>query len=480
MKPTMKRNPSSLYFVLGLLAVLPLTGCGVIHAGGDGHDAATAVTVEYRATYVAGYFDTRATFDSITISGSGQDWFVGRLKDSGSWSWVKPSGTAGIDTPMGIDVYTYPDDPETGEPQADALYVAGQQNGEAYIEKYTTAGTLVAATAFEECTEFADVAAGQEVVFAACNHQDGWTGVTVLDTHLQVQDLFIFPDGSGSRAEAQSRRMLLNTRGLYVLGDFRGKIELTRLVDIGSDPRLIYSASGQDVFVARFDAVEAATGSLLAKSGRGIGSEGEVEAADFALGEGDIFVGVRNQTDLTLDNGRPTESVCPGAGTGFNFTVIRLDGGLVPGATDPLLEDGINAPLSVDWAVPRGSCEDGVLLEALDHSAFDLLLAGTFGGTFPTDTETLTTHGGQDAFAMYLDSADGREKAAFSGGGEGDEQVFDNAKGGLALSWVAGSYVGDVPTFPIVLYDQETILKGSEEILPGASRDEVMVWRMPF
>lgn len=460
-----------------LLAALPLVGCGVVSGGGAGNDAATAVTVHSKATFVAGYFEGTARFDDFTVTGVGRDWFLGRLSGN-DWIWAQSSGSMASDIPLGIDT----------DPGGDSVYVAGQQGTIAVIESYDLAtGALQKADKVTECTEFSAVAAGEDAVFAACNNtNDRWTAIAVYEPNLVLQELFILEDGQGNRSDGRIEALRLTTRGLFVYGEFRDRIQVTRAVQFVGDDRLILVADGsQDVFLLRLDASELITtpthpGVVRAKSGRSLAGRGDDEAADFALGDNDIFVAVRMGDDLETEGGRPIEAECPGLGAAYNFAILRLDSGIVPGVADPNAGDGINAPLAIDWWQTWGSCQDGVSIEALDHSGNDLLAAGTFNGDWRTDTTTLTSHGGADAFAMYVDEADGSETTAFSGGGEGDEQVFDDAQGGLAVSWVVGSYIGDQPTFPLVVFDEESLLRGTEEVLPGTSNDEVMVWRMPF
>lgn len=457
---------------LGLIVTLPLSGCGVIHAGGSGDDAATAVTVHKSATYVAGYFEDQAQFGSIVKSGVGRDWFVARLKDN-VWVWVTRSGTSGLDQSLGIDV----------DREGTDVYVVGHHAGTARIERFAASnGAFLGGHTFGECTEFAAVAVGEDAVYAACNNTAGpWTGIVVYTPLLTSPRLFVLNDDGGNRSEARIDALRLDSRGLFVYGDFSDRMQVPRLTPLGSDEYLLFVGQGKrDVFLLRLDAGELINGNLLAKSGRQFGSEPDEVAADFAIGRGDIFVALKIEDDLLLETGRDLRAVCPGAGIDFNFAVLRLDGGLRPGALDPEDQDGHNAPLGVLWGVTYGSCEGGVSMEALDYSGQSLLAAGTFGLDFRTETVTLVSRGGRDAFALYLDDADGGENAAFSGGGEGDEQVFDDVQGGFARSWVVGSYRGDLPTFPLVVFDEQSLLRGTEETLPPSSRDEVMVWRMPF
>jgi len=465
------RSPRALYG-LGLIVLIPLTGCGVLTAGGPLDDAATAVTVHDRATFVAGYFEEEARFGDFQMGGAGRDWFVGRIEDS-TWVWIQGSGTTGLDEPLGIDTDLGGDD----------VYVVGHHDGAARIERFDAAtGARLGDHTFEECTEFAAVAAGQDAVFAACNNAlDQWTAIVTYSPVLTSPRLFLLRDGQGDRSVAAIRALRLDSRGLWLYGDFRTRIEMERFAPSGGDPEIHLVANASwDVFLLRLDPSSLIQGRMLVKSGRQIGSEGYEEAADFALGGGKIFAAVRMADDFSLETGRILPAVCPGAGPEFNFAVLGLDGEFVAGAEDPNAGDGINALLSTLWWRSYGACTAGVSVEALDHSGHNLLLAGTFGDEFPTDTDTLITHGGRDAFAMYLDDVDGKENGAFSGGGEGDEQVFDDVQGGLARSWVVGSYLGDRPTFPLVVYDEESILRGTEEVLPGTSDDEVLVWRMSF
>jgi hypothetical protein len=457
---------------LGLLATLPLSGCGVIHAGGSGDDAATAVTVHRSATYVAGYFEGQAQFGSIVKNGAGRDWFVGRLKDN-DWDWVTGSGTSGLDQPLGIDV----------DRGGTNVYVVGHHAGAGRIERFAASnGAFLSGQTFGDCTEFAAVAAGEDAVYAACNHEaDSWTGIVVYTPSLTSPRFFVLRDDNGDRSRARIRALRLSSLGLFVYGDFSDRIQVTRLRPLGSSEQLLLVAQAQrDVFLLRLDAGELIDGRLLAKSGRQIGGLPDEVAADFALGQGDIFVALGIEDDLVLETGRELRAVCPGAGPDFNFAVLRLDGGLRPGAAVPENRDGNNAPLDTVWGVTYGNCEGGVSAEALDHSGRSLLLAGTYGREFRTGTDTLVSRGGLDAFALYLDDSDGGENAAISGGGEGDEQVFDDVQGGISRGWVVGSYNGEQPTFPLVKYDEESLLRGTEETLPPTGSDEVMVWRMPF
>ena len=74
-------------------------------SGSQSTDSVEALDLDaYGNTYACGYFYGTATFGSITLSGQGQDGFVGKIDPSGNWVWVQKMGGSSSDQCKDIDV----------------------------------------------------------------------------------------------------------------------------------------------------------------------------------------------------------------------------------------------------------------------------------------------------------------------------------------------------------------------------------------
>jgi len=76
-----------------------------INAGGPNEDRATSITTDNSGnTYITGYFNSTATFGSITLTGQGRDAFVAKIDPNGTFLWAKAMGGQFSDTGYGVEV----------------------------------------------------------------------------------------------------------------------------------------------------------------------------------------------------------------------------------------------------------------------------------------------------------------------------------------------------------------------------------------
>lgn len=76
-----------------------------INAGGTGADRTNSITTDNSGnSYITGYFNTSATFGTITITGQAQDAFVAKIDPNGTFLWAKAMGGQFGDTGYGVEV----------------------------------------------------------------------------------------------------------------------------------------------------------------------------------------------------------------------------------------------------------------------------------------------------------------------------------------------------------------------------------------
>ncbi|UKN01010.1 gliding motility-associated C-terminal domain-containing protein [Paracrocinitomix mangrovi] len=76
-----------------------------VQAGGSGVDRANGIASDAAGnTYITGYFQSSATFGSITVSGQGWEAYVAKIDPNGNFVWVSTMGGSNGDIGYGIDV----------------------------------------------------------------------------------------------------------------------------------------------------------------------------------------------------------------------------------------------------------------------------------------------------------------------------------------------------------------------------------------
>ncbi len=240
-------------------------------AGGTTDDIGYSIAVDSNGnTYVTGFFKETASFDSITLTSSGNnDIFVAKLDSSGNWLWAKKAGGTNNDTGAGIALDSDGNIYLTGSFDSYPAYFGNIDLycdlGEIFVAKLDSAGNWL----------WARSAGGVDSDRANCIAVDSAGGVylsgyigrsahfgsilltshTVLDTDIFVAKLssngdWIWARGAGGPGSGDAGRGIAvdNLGNVYLTGDFIGII-----ADFGDTILTGAAQYKSDIFVAKLD-----------------------------------------------------------------------------------------------------------------------------------------------------------------------------------------------------------------------------------
>lgn len=234
-------------------------------AGGQDIDAGKNIAVDSIGnSYITGEFRGSTTFDGTTLNSSGDyDAFIAKYDASGNVVWVKQSGGAGLEVGRGIAVDfsgTYITGYFDGTATFDSTMLTSSGSYDVFIAKYDATGNFQwAERAGSTGEDFARNVAldgnGNSYITGTFRGVAHFGGTTLISSG--VEDIFIAKyDGSGNVLWAKKAGGTNKDAGngidvdgsgnSYITGEFQGIATFGNTTLTGSGPL-------PDIFIARYD-----------------------------------------------------------------------------------------------------------------------------------------------------------------------------------------------------------------------------------
>ena len=461
-------------------------------AGGTTDDIGYSIAVDSNGnTYVTGFFKETASFDSITLTSSGNnDIFVAKLDSSGNWLWAKKAGGTNNDTGAGIALDSDGNIYLTGSFDSYPAYFGNIDLycdlGEIFVAKLDSAGNWL----------WARSAGGVDSDRANCIAVDSAGGVylsgyigrsahfgsilltshTVLDTDIFVAKLssngdWIWARGAGGPGSGDAGRGIAvdNLGNVYLTGDFIGII-----ADFGDTILTGAAQYKSDIFVAKLDSFG---NWLWAKRAGGL--EDDRSRAIAVDNAGNVYL-----TGGIWGTAEFGDTILIGAPFGFDIFVAKLD------------TEG-----EWIWAQKAGgpnnySYDEQGYAIALDSNA-NVYVTGVFGAPAAFGNTSLSTSGLFDIFVAKMDSASNWLWAK-SAGGAGKDHGNSIAVDSSANIYLTGSFgmgqgqqltttanFGDINLSSSGYYDIFVAKLGSDvgvsdDLNPPLPANKLTAWPNPF
>ncbi|MCB0543503.1 MAG: tail fiber domain-containing protein [Saprospiraceae bacterium] len=335
-----------------------------IAGGGSGSDAGAGIATDALGyVYVTGWFSNTATFGSQSVASSGEeDVFVAKYDAAGNVMWVVSAGGANED--FGLDIAT-----EAGG----NVNISGFFQGTATFGSQTLTGS------------------GQEDVFTA-----------KFDA---VGNVLWVASGGGSSQDYGNSLVADASGNVYVTGWF------TNAATFGS--QTLTSAGSRDVFVVKYDP---AGNVLWAADGGGTSNDlGQGITADAA---GNVYVTGSFQGTATFGSQTATS-------TGVEDVFIAK----------------YDAAGNVVWVAGAGGANTEIGNSIAMDAAGNAYVTGNFSGTTSLGSQNLSSMGSYDVFAFKAD-ATGNILWAVGGGGPNSDSGTGIVADAAGKVYVTGHFQG--------------------------------------
>jgi molybdopterin-binding protein len=234
-------------------------------AGGSGSDEGYEITLDDAGnSYVTGYFEGTATFDSYSLTSSGySDIFVAKMDTDGNWLWASQAGGNSDDEGYGITVDDSGNSYVTGYFEGTATFGAYSLTSSGYsdifVAKMDAGGNWL--WAFQAGGSDDDHGKGITIDDAGNSYVTGYfCGIATFGSHSLTStgesNIFIaktdadgnwlWANRAGSNTDNYGRSIIVDNAGnSYTIGDFEGTATFGTYT--------LYSNQCSDIFVSKID-----------------------------------------------------------------------------------------------------------------------------------------------------------------------------------------------------------------------------------
>jgi Beta-propeller repeat len=241
------------------------SGTAIASAGGPENDIAQGIAVDGSGNvYITGYYGGTAAFGNTSVTSAGDtDIFIAKYNSSGAVQWVRSAGGTGIDRGQSIAVDAGGNVYVTGFYRATATFgtasVTAAGNDDIFVAKYAGNGDFQwvksAGSSLEDSGRGIAVAAGNVYLTGFYKLTATFDGTTV--TSAGGEDIFMAKyDALGNVLWVRSAGSTGDDRGLGIAADPAGYLYATGyfLETASFGAQSVTSVGGHDIFTTKYNA----------------------------------------------------------------------------------------------------------------------------------------------------------------------------------------------------------------------------------